>query len=161
MNTLYQLNQVVIHLIQLVVLTQKHVISKEKYWWIEMFEMNDIMVKKAQDKQKVKATICWMFRKALPNFWILVFAYILFVIHLGMIKCSYDVIDLFIVVIHNVQYVVTTYGSKINWISIFANHKWVARVLNALIFMFLGILFFYKSAALLICFSNLIYMYFH
>jgi hypothetical protein len=31
MNTLYQLNQVVIHLMQLVVLTQKHVIPKEKY----------------------------------------------------------------------------------------------------------------------------------
>jgi hypothetical protein len=31
---------------QLVILTQK-----EKYWWIEMSEMNDIMVKKTQNKQ--------------------------------------------------------------------------------------------------------------
>ncbi len=29
-----------------------------------------------------------------------------------MIKCSYDVIDLFIVVIYNVQYVVTTMGLR-------------------------------------------------
>jgi len=34
---------------QLVVLTQN-----EKYWWIEMFEMNDIMVKKTQNKQQVE-----------------------------------------------------------------------------------------------------------
>jgi hypothetical protein len=50
MNTLYPLNLVSIQLMQLVILTQKHVIQKEKYSWIEMFEMNNIMVKKAQDK---------------------------------------------------------------------------------------------------------------
>jgi hypothetical protein len=36
---------------QLVVLTQKHIVQKGKYWWIDMFEMNDIVVKKIQDKQ--------------------------------------------------------------------------------------------------------------
>ncbi len=36
------------------ILTQKHVLQKYKYLWIEMFEMNDIMVKKAQGKQQVK-----------------------------------------------------------------------------------------------------------
>jgi hypothetical protein len=39
---------------QLVKLTQKHVLQKEKYLWIEMFKMNDIMVKKAQGKQQVE-----------------------------------------------------------------------------------------------------------
>jgi hypothetical protein len=34
-----------------VILTQKHVFQKEKYLGIEMFEMNDIMVKKTQGKQ--------------------------------------------------------------------------------------------------------------
>jgi hypothetical protein len=27
---------------QLVILAQKHILQKEKYLWIEMFEMNDI-----------------------------------------------------------------------------------------------------------------------
>ncbi len=31
-----------------------------------------------------------------------------------IIECSFDVIDLFIFVIYDVQYVVATYGSKIN-----------------------------------------------
>jgi hypothetical protein len=47
MNTLsYELNLVSIHLMQLVILTQKHILQKEKYLWIEMFEMDDIMIKK-------------------------------------------------------------------------------------------------------------------
>jgi hypothetical protein len=50
MNTLYQLNLIPIYLMELAILTQKHVLQKEKYLWIEMFEMNDIMVKKAQGK---------------------------------------------------------------------------------------------------------------
>ncbi len=54
MNTLYRLNLVIIHLMQLVILTQKHILQKEKYLWIEMFEMNDIMVKKTQDKQYIE-----------------------------------------------------------------------------------------------------------
>jgi hypothetical protein len=35
---------------QLVILTQKHILQKEKYLWIEMFKMNNIMVKKEQGK---------------------------------------------------------------------------------------------------------------
>jgi hypothetical protein len=45
------------------------------------------------------------------------------------------------IVIYDVQYVVVTYESKINWISIFANHKWATLILNALVFMFLGVCF--------------------
>jgi len=40
-------------------------------------------------------TICWTLRKALFNFWILIFAFILFTMHFCMIECSYDVIYLF------------------------------------------------------------------
>ncbi len=36
------------------ILTQKHVFQKDKYLWIEMFEINDTMVKKAQGKQQVE-----------------------------------------------------------------------------------------------------------
>jgi hypothetical protein len=39
---------------QLVILMEKHVLQKEKYLRIEMFEMNDIMVKKTQRKQHVE-----------------------------------------------------------------------------------------------------------
>ncbi len=78
-------------------------------------------------------------KKKLLNYWIFIFASILFAMHFFMIECSYDVIDLFIFVIYDVQYVVATYGSKINWIYVFANHKWIIRVLNALVFMFLGV----------------------
>jgi hypothetical protein len=46
MNTLYQLNLVPIHLMQIVILTQKHILCNEKYLSIEMFEMNDLMIKK-------------------------------------------------------------------------------------------------------------------
>jgi hypothetical protein len=35
------------------VLTQIHVLQKEKYWWIEMFEMNGIMVKKHKVNNKL------------------------------------------------------------------------------------------------------------
>jgi hypothetical protein len=41
-------------LMQLVILTQKFILQKEKYLWIEMFEMNDIMIKKARGKQQVE-----------------------------------------------------------------------------------------------------------
>jgi hypothetical protein len=40
-----------------------------------------------------------------------------------MIECNYDVINLSIFVIYDVQYFVTTYGSQINWIFVFAKHK--------------------------------------
>jgi hypothetical protein len=79
--------------------------------------------------------------KKLPNFWILIFAFILFTIQLCMIKCNYDVINLSIFVIYDMQYVATPYGSKTNWISMFANHKWASCALNALIFMFLRVCF--------------------
>jgi hypothetical protein len=39
---------------QLMILTQKHVLQKEKYLWIKRFEMNDIMLKKAQSKYQVE-----------------------------------------------------------------------------------------------------------
>ncbi len=58
-----------------------------------------------------------------------------------MIECSFDVIDLSIFVIYDVQYVLTTYGSKINWIYVFAYHKWATCMLNALVFMFVGVRF--------------------
>jgi hypothetical protein len=53
-----------------------------------------------------------------------------------MIEFKSDVIDLSIFVIYDVQHVVATYGSKINWIFVFANHKWATQILNALFFMF-------------------------
>jgi len=53
MNTLHQLNLVPIYLMQLMILTQKHIFQKEKYLRIEMFQMNDIIVKKTQSKQQV------------------------------------------------------------------------------------------------------------
>jgi hypothetical protein len=40
---------------QLVILTQKHVLQKDKYLWIEMFDMNDIMVK--ESKQQVEQPV--------------------------------------------------------------------------------------------------------
>jgi hypothetical protein len=70
-----------------------------------------------------------MLRKTLPNFWIFVFTSILFVIQFCIIECSYDVLDLSIFVIYDVQYVTIAYGFK------------TTRVLNALIFMFLSIFF--------------------
>jgi hypothetical protein len=36
-----------------------------------------------------------------------------------MIECSFDVIDLCIFVIYDVQYVAFAYGSKINWTFVF------------------------------------------
>ncbi len=36
------------------ILTQKHILQKEKYSWIEMFQMNNIIVKKIQGKQQVE-----------------------------------------------------------------------------------------------------------
>jgi len=58
-----------------------------------------------------------------------------------MIECSFDVIDLSIFIIYDVQYVAVTYGFKINWIFVYANHKWATHVLNALVVMFLGVRF--------------------
>jgi hypothetical protein len=69
-----------------------------------MFKMNDLMVKKAQIKEQVEQPIFGI-TKSIPNFWILVFASILFAMHFLMIECSSNVIDLFICVIYDVQYV--------------------------------------------------------
>jgi hypothetical protein len=55
--------------------------------------MNDIMVKKAQGKQQVEQP---------------------FAMNFFMIECNYNVIDLSIFVIYDVQYVVVAYRSKIN-----------------------------------------------
>jgi len=93
---------------------------------------------KVQDKKVEQPFVeCW--KQTLPNFWILLFAFKLFAIHFCRIEYNFDVIDLFIFVIYDVQYVAIAYGFKINWISIFANHKWTTRVLNALVFVFLKI----------------------
>jgi len=78
-----------------------------------------------------------------------------------MIECSYDVIDLYIFVIYDVQYVVAAYGSKINWISIFANHKWATRILNVLVFMFLRVHFKKICGFVNLLLKLYIYMYFH
>jgi hypothetical protein len=40
-----------------------------------------------------------------------------------MIECNFEVINLSIFVIYDVQYVVVAYGSKINWIFIFVNQN--------------------------------------
>jgi hypothetical protein len=53
---------------QLVVLTQKCVFQKEKYCWTEMFELNDIIVKKAQHKQLVKQPFVKHWEKHYPTF---------------------------------------------------------------------------------------------
>jgi len=37
---------------------------------------------------------------------------------------------------YDVQYDATTYGSKINWIYVFANHKRITCMLNVLILIF-------------------------
>ncbi len=71
--------------------------------------------------------------------------------HFLMIECSFDVIDLSVFVIYDVQYVVAKYGSKITQIYVFANHKWTC-ILNALVFMFLGVCF-KKICGLLIYFQ--------
>ncbi len=99
-------------------------------------------------------------RKTLPNFWIFVFTSILFAIHFCMIECSFDVIDLSKFIIYDVQYVAATYGFKVNWIFVYANHKWVTHVLNALVVMFLRVHFLKMCNSINLLF-NLIYMYFH
>jgi hypothetical protein len=40
---------------QFVVLTKKKcTLLKEKYWWIQMFEINDMKIKKTQGKKQVE-----------------------------------------------------------------------------------------------------------
>ncbi len=45
-----------------------------------------------------------------------------------------------ILLIYDLQYDVVAYGSIINWISIFAHHKGIAHMLNALVLIFDGVL---------------------
>ncbi len=47
-----------------------------------------------------------------------------------------------ILVMYDVKHDVATYESKINWISIFANHKGATHMLNALVLIFDGVHFF-------------------
>jgi len=53
-----------------------------------------------------------------------------------ILDCNYDVVDLSILIMYDVQYDATTYGSKINWKYVFANHKGTTRMLNALALIF-------------------------
>jgi hypothetical protein len=141
---------------QLVVLTQK-----EKYSWIhEMFEMNGIMVKKTQNKQQVEQPFLKHWKKHYPTF---EFLY-LHLYYLWYIFVQYNVImmlPIYLFLSHMMYNMMQLLMALIlNWIFIFANHKWATRVLNALVFLFLRV-FYFKCATLLIYFSNSIYMYFH
>ncbi len=64
---------------------------KEKYLWIEMFKMNDIMVKKTQNTTNW-VTICWAY---LIFEFLYLHLYYLWCIFL-MIECSFDVIHIFV-----------------------------------------------------------------
>jgi hypothetical protein len=39
---------------QFVILIKKCTLSKEKYWWIQLFEMNDMTIKKTQGKKQIE-----------------------------------------------------------------------------------------------------------
>ncbi len=54
-------------------------------------------------------------------------------IYFSIIECNYEVINLSILVMYDVQYDVVAYGCKINWIYVFANHKGTTHMLNALV----------------------------
>jgi len=91
-------------------------------------------------------------KKTLPNLWILILAFVLSKMHFSIIECNFKVIDLSILVMYDVQYDAATYGFKINWIYVFANHKGAARMLNAWVLIFDGV--HYKK----ICgFNNLLF----
>ncbi len=83
--------------------------------------------------------ICWALKKTLLNLWILVFTSTLSKLHFSIIECNFKVIDLSILVMHDVQYDATTYGFKINWIFIFVNHKRTTHMLNAWVLIFDGV----------------------
>jgi len=70
--------------------------------------MNDIMVRKTTSW----ITIYLALRKSLFNYWILVFACILFTMHFLMIKCTYDVIYLFTFIIYECDLLQLHMGSK-------------------------------------------------
>jgi hypothetical protein len=58
-----------------------------------------------------------------------------------VIECNYELTNLSILVMYDVQYDAATYGYKINWIFIFANHKGISLMLNALVLIFDGVHF--------------------
>ncbi len=68
-------------------------------------------------------------------------ASILSKMYFSIIECNYEVTNLSILVMYDVQYDATTYGYKINWIFIFANHKRISHMLNALVLIFDGVHF--------------------
>jgi hypothetical protein len=78
-----------------------------------------------------------------------------------MIKCNYDVIDLFVFFIYDVQHVTTTCGSEINWIFVFKNHKLTTCILNALVFMCLRVYFKKMCGIVNLLFKLYIYVDFH
>jgi hypothetical protein len=69
-------------------------------------------------------------------------ALVIFKIHFSIIECNYEVTIFSILVMYDVKHDVATYESKINWISIFANHKGATHMLNALVLIFDGVHFF-------------------
>jgi hypothetical protein len=66
-------------------------------------------------------------------------ALVLSKMHFSIIECNYEVTYLSIFVMYDGQYDAAEYGSKINWISIFANHKGTTCMLNALVLIFDGV----------------------
>ncbi len=88
-------NLVLFDFMQLVILTQKHVLQNEKYWWIGMLKYQWYNSKENKRLTKSWVTIYWTLGKTLFNFWIHIFAFILFTMHFCMMECSYDVIYLF------------------------------------------------------------------
>jgi len=83
--------------------------------------------------------ICWTLKKTLPNLWIIILAFVLFKMHFSIIECNFKVTNLSILVMYDVQYDAATYGFKINWIFVFANHKGATRILNAWVLIFDGV----------------------
>jgi hypothetical protein len=56
-----------------------------------------------------------------------------------IIDYNFNVINLSILVMYNVQYDAIAYGYKINWILLFVNHKRTTHTLNALIIIFYNV----------------------
>jgi hypothetical protein len=95
--------------------------SKKIYWWIEMFEMNDIMVNETQDKHQVEQPFVEHWKKRHTTFELLY----LHLYYLWYIFAWYIVVMMLLIYLfftYDVQYVVVVYGFKINWIFVFTNH---------------------------------------
>ncbi len=80
------------------ILIENYVFQKEKYLSIDLFEMNDIMVKKAQGKQQVEQSFVGI-RTHFLNYCICIY---IICNAFFMIECSSNAIDLFIFVIYDV-----------------------------------------------------------